>query len=212
MRHERARIAAELHDIVGHALSVMVIQAAAGQRLAGRGPDAAQASIHAIADSARQGQEDLQRLIGLLGGAHVVDPDLGLIDELVNRAARTGLSITCRFEGDRDGVSARTAQAAIRVVQEALTNALRHAPGSNVRVLVGGEGTRDLLVRVENDNAARPGPNLAGSGSGRGIEGMRERVFAVGGTLTALPTPTGGWTVEARIPQLPTATGTQPRS
>src|ERR1700761_5423279 len=97
LRHERARIASELHDIIGHAISVMVIQAAAGQRLVGRDPARARESFAAIAESARQGQEDLNRLVELLDGTETGagGPDLTLIEEVVTRAARSGLDVTC---------------------------------------------------------------------------------------------------------------------
>ena len=108
LRHERARIASELHDIVGHAISVMVIQAAAGQRLVDADPARAQEAFVAISESARQGTKDLERLVELLGGSEGEPgsgPDLSLVDEVVTRAGRSGLNVTCRFEGDRDGVS-----------------------------------------------------------------------------------------------------------
>jgi signal transduction histidine kinase len=197
LRHERARIASELHDIVGHAISVMVVQAAAGQRLVDKSPELAKQAFAAIAESARQGKDDLQRLIELLGGTEVSAPDLSLVDEVVLRAARSGLDVSCRFEGDRDGVAAPAAHMAFRVVQESLTNALRHAPGAGVRVLVRGRG-RGLCVRVENDVATGERPGL--SGTGRGLTGLRERVQALGGQLLAGPTPTGGWLVEATVP------------
>lgn len=204
VRNERARIAAELHDIVGHALSVMVVQAAAGQRLATRDPDAARASLEAIAESARQGRADLQRLVDLLGGADVPVSatgagDLGLVDEVVARAARSGLDVTCRFEGDRDVIEPGRAHLAFRVVQESLTNALRHAPGSVVRVLVRGEsGGRCLVVRVENDSAPSAARNDL-TGGGNGLQGLRERVLDVGGFFAAGPSGEGGWRVEARL-------------
>ena len=197
LRHERARIASELHDIIGHAISVMVIQAAAGQRLVGHDPARAQQAFTAIAESARQGQQDLHRLVELLGGTMVGGPDLTLIEEVVTRAARSGLDVSCRFEGDRDGVAVRTAHIAFRVVQESLTNALRHAPGAAVRVLVNGSG-RGLTVRVENDRSEQERLNL--SGTGRGLIGLRERVQELGGQLLAGPTPHGGWLVEATLP------------
>ena len=152
VRHERARIASELHDIVGHAISVMVIQAAAGQRLVERDPVRAEQVFTDLAESARQGHDDLRRLVELLGGMEVGGPDLSLIEEIVTRAARSGLDVSCRFEGSRDGVSAPAAHAAFRVVQESLTNALRYAPGAAVRVAVNGSG-RDLTVKVENDDS-----------------------------------------------------------
>ena len=197
VRHERARIAAELHDIVGHAVSVMVIQAAAGQRLVDADPARAREAFAAIAESARQGREDLRRLVELLGGADVGGPDLALIEEVVTRAARSGLDVSCRFQGDRDGVAAATAHVAFRVVQESLTNALRYAPGAAVRVLVNGSG-RGLVVSVENERSADERPDLAGSG--RGLAGLRERVQELGGRLLAGPTARGGWAVEATLP------------
>jgi signal transduction histidine kinase len=198
VRNERARIASELHDIVGHALSVMVVQAAAGQRLVAQSPEAAVESLGVIADSARQGRADLQRLIDLLAGTEVASPDLSLIDEVVNQAARSGLRVTCRLEGARDGMQSEAAHAAFRVVQESLTNALRHAPGAEVRVLIRTEANgRAVTVRVENDAATHSAPNI--SGTGRGLIGLRERVLALGGTFSAGPAPAGGWAVEAQL-------------
>ncbi|MFI5691673.1 sensor histidine kinase [Kribbella sp. NPDC051586] len=196
VRHERARIASELHDIVGHAISVMVIQAAAGQRLVDRDPVGTSQVFAGLAESARQGHEDLRRLVELLGGMEVGGPDLSLIEEIVTRAARSGLDVSCRFEGSRDGVSAPVAHAAFRVVQESLTNALRYAPGAAVRVLVRGSG-RDLRVRVENGDAV-PQQSLL-SGTGHGLAGLRERVQDLGGQLVAGPVA-GGWLVEATMP------------
>lgn len=197
-RQERARIAAELHDIVGHAISVMVIQAAAGQRLVDNDPAGAQRAFGAIAESARQGREDLQRLVDLLGRTEIGGPDLSLIEEVVGRAARSGLEVSCRFTGDRDGVAAPTAHLAFRVVQESLTNALRYAPGSAVRVLVDGAG-RGLSVSVENDLSTGTRTGLAGTG--HGLTGLRERIDQLGGTLSAGPTAYGGWLVSARLPK-----------
>lgn len=198
VRNERARIASELHDIVGHALSVMVVQAAAGQRLAPHSREAAVESLAVIAESARQGRADLQRLIDLLAGTEVASPDLSLIDEVVKQAARSGLRVTCRLEGSRDGLPSAASHAAFRVVQESLTNALRHSPGAEVRVVIRSEAAgRGVTVRVENDAAPRRTPVLPGTG--RGLIGLRERVLDLGGTFSAGPAPTGGWAVEARV-------------
>jgi len=197
VRNERARIASELHDMIGHALSVMVVQAAAGQRLVTHDPAAAAQAFHVIGESARQGREDLARLVDLLGGSPVETPDLSLIDEMVNRAAGSGLAVTCRFEGDRDGVAAPAAHAAFRVVQEGLTNALRHAPGAPVRVVVRGDG-RALTVRVVNERPVGASPDIVGTG--QGLHGLRERVQRLGGSLVATPEPDGGWALEARLP------------
>jgi len=198
LRHERARIAAELHDIIGHSISVMIIQAAAGQRLVDTNPARAGQAIAAIAESARQGRADLQRLIELLGGTEPSAPDLSLIEEVVTRAARSGLDVSCRFEGDRDGVAAPVAHIAFRVVQESLTNALRHAPGAAVQVRVNGTA-RALTVSVCNDRSTQNQPTM--SGGGRGLTGLRERVQEQAGQLTVGPTAFGGWLVEATLPK-----------
>jgi signal transduction histidine kinase len=197
VRNERARIASELHDIIGHALSVMVVQAAAGQRLAAHDPVATSQAFGVIAESARRGREDLGRLIDLLGGEPVEAPDLSLIDEVVSRAARSGLAVTCRFEGNRDGVPAPIAHAAFRVVQEGLTNALRHAPGAAVKVLVRGAG-RSLTIRVANDRPGGSSPGIVGTG--QGLRGLHDRVDGLGGSFVAGPLDDGGWTLEARLP------------
>jgi signal transduction histidine kinase len=178
------------------------VHAAAGQRLLDHRPDAARESLAVIAESARQGRADLQRLVEILSGGDAGTPDLALVDEVVARAAGTGLRVTCRFEGDRDGVSATAAHIAFRVVQESLTNALRHAPGAAVHVLVrGGPDGRALTVRVENDAPEGPARDLRGSG--RGLQGLRERVLGAGGSFAAGPRPQGGWRVEARLDPRP---------
>lgn len=202
LRHERARIASELHDIVGHAISVMVIQAAAGQRLVDADPVRAKEAFAAISESARRGTKDLQRLIELLGGSEGDEggaPDLSLVDEVVARAGRSGLKVTCRFEGDRDRVPGPVAHLAFRVVQESLTNALRYAPGAEVRIVISvDEAERGLAVRIENDRAAQNDAPLAGTG--RGLVGLRERIQTLGGQFSAGTTGVGGWAVEARLP------------
>jgi signal transduction histidine kinase len=204
VRNERARIAAELHDIIGHSLSVMVVQAAAGQRLLQRDPAIAQRvgaeALAVVAESARQGRDDLARLVDLLGGREVTGPDLALMDEVVALASASGLQVTCRFEGDRDGVGAEVAGTAFRVVRESLTNALRHAPGAPVRIVVRGSG-RGLAVRVENDAPTAASDGIVGTG--QGLRGLRESVERGGGTLHAGSSRDGGWVVEGAIPAPP---------
>ncbi|WP_431841223.1 sensor histidine kinase [Calidifontibacter indicus] len=196
-RHERARIAAELHDIIGHAMSVMVIQAAAGQRLSTVDADRTEQVFAAIAESARQGRRELRRLVELLGGDNVPGPDLALIDELVDRACDSGLKVSCVVAAERDAVDTATAHVAFRVVQESLTNALRHAPGAEVNAYVGLDGDA-LAVRVENDASSSPTLSLVGTRTG--LDGLRQRVEQSGGRLRSGPTARGGWLVEATIP------------
>ncbi len=203
VRYERARIAAELHDIVAHAISVMVVQASAGQRLAAVDPELTTQTFHTIADAARQAEDDMGRLVALLSDAPSSAtsraPDLELVKELVTRAAGSGLDVTLRLEGVVDEVPAATAEAAYRVVQESLTNALRYAAGAAVAVTLRGSGDA-IDVEVRNVAAGNQ-PDLYGAGTGNGLAGLRERIDACGGTLDAGPTVDGGWRVAARIPR-----------
>jgi signal transduction histidine kinase len=201
VRYERARIASELHDIVAHAMSVMVVQAGAGQRLAAVDPELTAETFEAIAEAARQGEQDMGRLVALLSDddAIAAAPDVALIEELIVRAAGTGLDVRLRLEGACEGLPAPAAETAYRIVRESLTNALRYASGAPVEVLVRGEEA-DLVVEVVNDAGRRPG-TLAGHGTGNGLRGLREQVSSVGGRLQAGPWGEGGWRVAARVPR-----------
>ena len=201
VRYERARIASELLDIVAHAISVMVVQASAGQRLASRDPAGTADAFAAIGDAARRAEEDMGRLVALLGDDSAIAdaPDLSLVEEIVARAAGSGLDVTLRLEGMREGLPAEVAGIACRVVQEGLTNALRYAAGAAVSVAVRG-GTSALDVAVVNASASSDAA-LSGTGTGNGLIGLRERIGAVGGTLEAGPTGDGGWRLAARLPR-----------
>jgi len=207
VRYERSRIAAELHDIVAHAMSVMVVQASAGQRLAASDPELTAETFDAIAGAAHQAEADIGRLVTLLADEHTSDraPDLDLVEELVARAAGTGLDVTLTLDGDRDGLPNDLVQTATRVVQEGLTNALRYASGASVRVLI--DGTPDgVIVEVANDSTPSA-PVLSGYGTGNGLRGLRERLSACGGQLEAGPTSDGGWQTRAYIPSRVKAAG-----
>jgi signal transduction histidine kinase len=200
VRYERARIASELHDIVAHAISVMVVQASAGQRLAAASPQLRADTFDAISGAARQAEADMGRLVALLADENAIGqaPDLELVEELVARAAGTGLDVTLRLEGTREGLPATVAQISTRIVREGLTNALRYATGAPVRVLLRGEpGT--MIVEVANDRAPRAAA-LAGHGTGNGLRGLREQLDSIGGQLDAGPTAAGGWRLQARVP------------
>jgi signal transduction histidine kinase len=200
VRYERARIASELHDIVAHAISVMVVQASAGQRLA-RVDEAATAEVfEAIAGAAREAEQDMHRLVALLAEETPAPaPGLTLIDELVARANRTGLDTTLRLEGDCADLDPAVAQVAFRVVQEGLTNALRYAAGAPVLATLRGEPDA-LVVEVAN-GAAGHSPTLAGTGTGNGLRGLSERVGGRGGRVESGPTADGGWRLTARVPR-----------
>ena len=202
VRYERARIARELHDIVAHCVSVMVIQASAGQRLTATDPSLAAEAFDSIGEVAQQAEAEIGRLLELLdatGQPRGAD-GLRLIGELVTRASAAGLAVSCRFSGPADGLPADAADAAYRVVQESLTNALKHAPGAPVDIVVAGTGGQ-VEIGVRNGPAVGPPSGLEGSGGGRGLAGMRERVSACGGELTAGPADGGGWQVLARLPR-----------
>lgn len=201
VRYERARVASELHDIVGHAISVMVVQAAAGQRLAAVDPDLTTEAFREIAGAARQAEADMGRLVDLLADDSAIGeaPDLTLVEELIAHAAGTGLDVTLRLEGERDGLPAAVVGLAYRVVQESLTNALRYASGSAVDVLV--RGSAEVLEVEVVNGPARRSAALEGQGTGTGLRGLSDRIAACGGRLQAGPDGGGSWRVAARLPR-----------
>ena len=204
MRYERTRIARELHDIVAHSLSMMVVQAGAGQRQLASNPARAAQSLEHVGGAARQAEFEIGRLLELLGedSSRRSGGDLRLIDELVGRASASGLPVTCRFSGAHDALARDLSDTAYRVAQEGLTNALKHAPGAPVQVSVHA-GERAAVITVEN-GPPRHGTTseLQNIGGQHGIHGMRERVRDCGGTLEAGPAADGGWCVTARLPRL----------
>jgi signal transduction histidine kinase len=204
VRYERSRIAAELHDVVGHAMSLMVVQAGAGQRARGDDGERAKAALELVAEAAREAQAEMSALAGLLdadqpGGAPA---GLGLIAELVRQARAAGLEADYRLVSDGAEVDGRSAEVAVRLVTEALTNALKHAPGAPVAVDVQ-TTAGELAVTVEN-GPARGGPSgLEQAGGGYGVTGLRDRVVSRGGQFTAGPAAGGGWRVHAVLPARP---------
>ncbi|GEE03613.1 two-component sensor histidine kinase [Gordonia spumicola] len=209
---ERARIARELHDVVAHRMSMVVVMSqTAKYRLAAADPaetigPGADAEFTAIADAARQSLDEVRQLLGVLrpsdGDADVeLTPMQGVDDlpELVASARAAGVDIDFADRVDRWGDPGAAGAAAYRIVQESVTNAARHAPGAQVVVRLDRDGA-DVIVSIVN------GPAVAepdGAGSGHGLVGMNERASAVGGELTHGPTSDGGFAVTARIP-LPT--------
>jgi signal transduction histidine kinase len=196
VRYERAQIAAELHDIVAHALSVIVVQAGAGQRIAERDPAATAETLGTIAGTARDAERDLGRLIALLGDdePRAEAPDLALVERLVEHAAATGVPVSLRL--DAADVPAPLAELGYRIVQEGLTNALRYAAGAPVAIDV---TTRADVLVLEIANAPAPRSDTV-VGTGNGLRGLHERVSAQGGVLEAAATPAGGWRLAARLP------------
>ncbi|WP_218579357.1 sensor histidine kinase [Phytohabitans houttuyneae] len=204
---ERARIARELHDVVTHNVSVMVIQAGAARKVMEATPEEARAALLAVEASGRAAMTELRQVMGLLtmdgdagrrGEADLApQPTLDGLDALVVRMRDSGVAVDFEMRGQRAPLPSGVELTVYRLVQEALTNTVKHAAGASVRVLV--EYAADH-VRVEvTDTGGRPGAT-AGTGTGRGLIGLRERLSVYGGTLQAGPRLTGGYRVQARIP------------
>ena len=201
VRYERARIARELHDIVAHCVSLMVVQASAGEKLTATDPGRAGESFTSISEAARQASDEITLLVQLLAKSPPAarPADLRIVEELVTRAQASGLSITCGLSGDLGGLTEASAETAYRLVQEALTNALKHAPGAPIHVTLSGQGDQ-VQVQIVNDPPRAGSSGLERTGGGHGLAGMRERISHCGGTLTASTTPAGGWNVTAAFP------------
>jgi signal transduction histidine kinase len=212
VEEERARIAAELHDVVTHNVSVMVVQAGAGRRVLDSSPADAREAMLAIEASGRTAMTELRRLLGLLApsGAPELDapgdqgalrpqPGLDEVPALLDRVRPTGLAVELCVTGTQRGLAPGPDLAGYRVVQEALTNVIKHADGARAKVHVEYRA-HDLIIDVSNV-AGSPGPSAGGSG--RGLIGLRERIAIYGGSLAAGPRPGGGWRVRATIPLEP---------
>jgi signal transduction histidine kinase len=202
VRLERARIAHELHDIVAHNVSVMVVQAYAGARLTDTDQAGAGEALEHIRTVAAQAQHEIGHLVALLADPSPPEQPTALpagLAELVTTAAATGIPVTLRADAGLDDLPATITAIAFRIVQEAITNALKHAPGAAIDITI--TRTDDAAEIVVHNAAATTHPRvpLQSAGGGHGITGMRDRVTAVGGQLRAGPA-TPGWQVTARIP------------
>jgi len=197
---EQARISRELHDVIAHNVSVMTVQAAAARDVFDSDPSRAREALGSIESTGRAALTELRRLLSAVrdGSPPELAPQPGLdaLDELVSRVRRSGLDVELRVEGDRPALPAALDLSAYRIVQEALTNTLKHASASRAWVDVRfGDSTIDVTVR---DDGIGSTPN--GGASGRGLVGMRERVELFGGHLDAGPRAGGGYSVSARLP------------
>jgi signal transduction histidine kinase len=200
---ERLRIARELHDALGHHLSLINVQSGVALHLNEQLPDQARTSLTAIRDASKEALAELRSVLDILrqdGEAAPRSPTstLARLDELVAQSAAAGLEVRTETEGRVRPMPFGVDVAAFRIVQEALTNVARHAPGAKATVHVG-YGERDLTLQVDDDGRGTS-PARAMSGSGRGIVGMRERVTALGGELRTGPRTGGGFRVWARLP------------
>ncbi|MDX3591467.1 histidine kinase [Streptomyces sp. ID03-2B] len=200
-RDERARIAREMHDLVAHSLSVIVSQAQGGRYAARARPERAAEVLATVEEAGRQALTDMRGLLGMLRGGDHGDgfgpqPDLAQVPELLRRVRESGLTVDYTETGEPGRLTPAAELAAYRLVQEALTNTLKHAgPGARCGIRF---DWSDYEVEIQvRDDGTGPGP---GDGAGHGLVGMRERAAVAGGTVHTGPAPGGGFLVSARLP------------
>ncbi|MDN3297985.1 sensor histidine kinase [Streptomyces ficellus] len=210
---ERARIARELHDVVAHNVSVMVVQADGAAYVLDSSPDQAKQALETISTTGRQALAEMRRLLGILRTGepqdsedYVPQPDVEQIGELVEQVRAAGLAVDFRIEGTPRPLPSGVELTAYRIVQEALTNTRKHGGpdvGASVRLVYFDDGL-GLLVEDDGRGAAHELYEDGGAdGRGHGLIGMRERVGMVGGTLDAGPRPGGGFRISALLPLKP---------
>jgi signal transduction histidine kinase len=206
LRSERTRIARELHDVVAHSVSVMVVQAGAARQVVRSKPDRATEALLAVEECGREAMGELRHLLGLLTepGSIPLAPQPGLdgVPLLVDRIRAAGLPVSLLVEGATRHLPPGVGLAAYRIVQEALTNALKHSGAATSVVVRYGDNVLELSIVDEgpvSTGQARDDWALS-EGTGQGLMGMRERVALYGGSLEAGPRPGGGYAVHARIP------------
>lgn len=199
---ERTRISRELHDVVAHAMGVMVVQAGAARVVIDNDPASAGAALQRIEDTGRTGLAEMRRLLGILekdneGAVRAPQPGLDRLDELLETMRETGLPVEAMVEGTHRQLPPGVDLTAYRVVQEALTNSLKHAGRAQARVLLR-YGHEAVELEIADDGQ---GPPPGGRPTaGRGLIGMRERVALYGGSLETAERPGGGFVVRAKIP------------
>ncbi|WP_328352249.1 sensor histidine kinase [Streptomyces sp. NBC_00445] len=200
---ERLRIARELHDVIGHNISMINVQSGAALHRLKKDPAQAEAALSAIKAGSRETLQELRATLDVLrrvdeDAPRAPAPGLARADALVASAKLAGLAVRIERTGAERALPAQVDLAAYRIVQESLTNAVRHSGAGQVTIRIA-YGDRELMVSVEDDGqgaAARP----ARAGGGSGIAGMTERARALGGELAAGPRPEGGFAVRARLP------------
>ena len=205
---ERSRIARELHDVLAHNLSVMVVQAGGARRIVDKRPDQAVQVADLIERTGREALAELRHLFGPVrhGDGEDLQGPVGIdrVEELAARARAAGLSVHVHVEGERVALPTGVDLTAYRVVQEALTNTLKHGGRAQASVTVSYE-PNELVLSIEDDGvgADGSGEELGELGGGHGLVGMRERVELYGGLLQAGSRPNGGFAVRARLPTRP---------
>lgn len=202
---ERLRIAHELHDVVAHTMSVVTVQSGMAEHVLDTQPERARAALAAISTTSRSALAEMRHLLGVLradgepAGSLVPARGIDDIAELAGQVSASGLRVQMEVSGRQGAVPASVGLTAYRIVQEALTNAVRHAGvGTEVTVRLGRDAG-GVSVEVIDDGGGRPAA-APSDGAGRGLAGMRERVAVFGGRLDAGPVPGGGWRVRAHLP------------
>ena len=201
---ERARIARELHDVVSHAISVTVLQARGGRAMIGRDEEAVRDALDAIEQTNTAALSDMRRLLAVLrdtdsdagDGRAAPQPSLANLERLVEQVRRAGLPIVLSITGEPGPVPPGVDLSAYRIVQESLTNVMKHSGEGATATVTIAYSADDLRVTVADDGRGAAAPN----GSGHGLAGIRERVAVVGGTMVAEPAAAGGFEVRARLP------------
>jgi signal transduction histidine kinase len=208
---ERLRIARELHDVVAHTMATITVQAAAASQLLSTSPERAAEPLAAIRAASKDGLRELRAILDVLRNADepadptAPVPGLSRLDALAARVRQAGLPVTVAVDGEPRPLPAVTDVSAFRIIQEALTNSVRHAGPATATVAVR-YGPDDLRIEVRDDGAgalARPGEDSGNGpvpGSGHGLRGMRERAAAAGATIEIGPLESGGFRVAARFP------------
>jgi signal transduction histidine kinase len=197
---ERLRIAQELHDVVAHHISLINVQASTALHLVDRQPEQAAPALAAIKDASKEALVELRSIVGVLRQSDEAAPrqpvaGLDGLDQLISRTSMAGLEVHAIIRGEPRPLPTGLDRAAFRIIQESLTNVVRHAKAkaATVRIQYGEES---LVVQVDDDGTALVGPPK----DGNGIVGMRERATALGGTLTTTRTPTGSLRITATLP------------
>jgi signal transduction histidine kinase len=198
-REEQERIARELHDVIAHSVSVMVVQAAAARDVFERQPERALEALSSIEESGRSALTELRRLLGIVRTqdpeSREPQPGLAGLESLVEQVRATGLEVELELEASLGELPAGVGLSAYRIVQEALTNTLKHSRASRARVQIARRG-QELTIEV-SDNGSGAGDT---AGDGHGLIGMRERVALLGGELEAGAQAGGGFAVKVRLP------------
>jgi signal transduction histidine kinase len=197
---ERARIARELHDVVGHSVSVMTVQASGVRRLLRPDQEREREALLIVEQTGREALAEMRRLVGVLrrpeeAPALAPQPSLQHVDKLVEQVRESGLAVDLKVEGEPANLPASVDLAGYRLVQEGLTNTLKHAHAAKAEVLVRyGNGEVELVVADDGNGTG------GGDGGGHGLVGLRERISVCGGELETGPRPGGGYEVRARLP------------